>query len=265
MTLAEALHPAFIPVNGITVGIVAFCYGPWARRSSPGAAPNDFKAMRKALKSARAHADIVIAALHDGLEYSDVPPSRTRSRFRFLAENGADVVVGHHPHVLQGLEWIANVPIAYSLGDLLFHNSLPHVANRNFARMEMGLYAPAEMGRDPDKFDRGALLTVRISGSRKLVSWAPFRQGPDLRPRLCVGDTKAEDLQRLKDLSASLLNAKDFRHVLADSVTETARKANVAQLGIAAVMRLALKPRWRYIPRGLNWFLQRMKFGKAHR
>ena len=129
MNLDEALKPAFISVRGITVGLVAFCYGPPAGRSSPGVAPHDFKTMRKALKSARPHADVVIAVLHDGLEYSDVPPSDTRARFRFLAENGADLVVGHHPHVLQGLEWVGNVPVAYSLGDFLFHNSLPHVAH----------------------------------------------------------------------------------------------------------------------------------------
>jgi Bacterial capsule synthesis protein PGA_cap len=263
MNLDEALQPAFIPVRGITVGLVAFCYGPPAGRSSPGVAPHDFKTMRKALKSARAHADFVIAALHDGLEYSDVPPSDTRARFRFLAENGADLVVGHHPHVLQGLEWVGNVPVAYSLGDFLFHNSLPHVVHRNFARMEMGLYAPGEIERDPDKFSRGALLTVHVSGSRKSVSWHPFRQGADLRPRLCAGDTKVEDLQRLNDLSAALLNKKDFRHALADSVIRTGRRTNLARLGIREVMRLALRPKWRYIPRGLNWLFQRMKLLKA--
>ena len=100
----EALRPALIPVKDLTVGLVAFCYGPPAGRCTPGAAPFDPSLMLKALSEARANSDLVIAALHDGLEYSDVPPSCTRARFRFLAENGADIVVGHHPHALQGLE-----------------------------------------------------------------------------------------------------------------------------------------------------------------
>jgi hypothetical protein len=259
MNLAEALQPAFIPIRGLTIGLVAFCYGPPAGRSSPGVVPYDFKTMRKTLDSARAEADLVIAALHEGLEYSDVPPSDTRARFRFLAENGADVVVGHHPHVLQGLEWIGNVPVAYSLGNFLSHSSLSHVAERSFKRIAMGLYAPDEILRDPNKFVHGALLTVKFSGEAKSTSWYPFRQGPDLRPRLCTGDAKIEDLNRLAGLSAALSNRNDFRHALADLVARSKRKTALARLGIRGVMRLALRPKWRYVARGLDWLFQRMK------
>jgi poly-gamma-glutamate capsule biosynthesis protein CapA/YwtB (metallophosphatase superfamily) len=260
MNLAEAIRPAFIPVRGVTVGLVAFCYGPQpAGRSNPGVALHDLKTMRKALRSARAGADLVIAALHGGLEYSDVPPSETRARFRFLAENGADIVVGHHPHVLQGLEWIGNVPVAYSLGDFLFDNSLSHVAERNFARMDMGLYAPDEIQRDRNKFSRGALLTVNVSGNRKSVHWHPFLQGPDLRPRLCTGESKIEMLGRLGELSAALMNKDDLRHTLAESIMQTAHRAALHSLEIQEVIKLALRPRWRYVPRGLSWVLERIK------
>jgi hypothetical protein len=260
MNLAEALQPAFMSVRGITVGLVAFCYGPAATRSSPGVAPHDVGTIRKALNSARAGADFVIAALHDGLEYSDVPPSDTRARFRFLAENGADVVVGHHPHVLQGLEWIGNVCVAYSLGNFLFHSSLPHVAQRSFKRIAMGSYAPNEILRDPSKFVHGALLTVKFSGKAKSTYWHPFRQGSDLRPRLCRGDAKIEDLNRLAGLSAALSNKRDFRHALADSVVGKVRSANMKNIGVQELLRLAVKPKWRYIPRGLNWLAQRINF-----
>jgi poly-gamma-glutamate synthesis protein (capsule biosynthesis protein) len=201
MNLAEALQPAFIPVGDVTVGLVSFCYGPPAGKSSPGAAPCDFKSMQKGLQAARAGADVVIAALHDGLEYSDVPPARTRGRFHFLAENGADIVMGHHPHVLQGLEWWNGVPILYSLGDLLSDNSLPEVAKSNFSRMAMGLYAKAEIQRDAEKFSRGAVVTVSISETKKSVQWHPFRQTRDLRPQLSTNKTRVADLEKLEGLS----------------------------------------------------------------
>jgi poly-gamma-glutamate synthesis protein (capsule biosynthesis protein) len=258
MNLAEAVQPAFIPVSGGTVALVAFCYGPLADHSRPGGAPHDFKTMARALRTARNDADLIIAALHGGLEYSDVPPSETRARFRFLAENGADIVVGHHPHVLQGVEWIGKVPVAYSLGDFLFHNSLPHVAQRNFARIEMGLYAPGEIERDRDKFTRGALLTVNVSGTKKSIRWHPFIQDPNLRPTLCTGDAREEMLRRLDDLSAALLNKKDPRHGVADLVMQTARREGLKSLPIQEVINLALKPKWRYVPQGLKWLVQRM-------
>jgi len=253
MNLAEALQPAFIPVRGVTVGLVAFCYSPPAGRSTPGVAPCDPPFMRKALTAARANADLVIAALHDGLEYSDVPPMGTRSRFRFLAENGADIVVGHHPHVLQGLEWHGLTPIAYSLGDFLFHNSLPHVAARNFSRMAFGRLAPEEVRRDPHKFGRGAVLTVQLSNGKKSIQWHPFRQGANLRPQLSLDSRYSEDLHRLEDLSSALLNERDPRHALANEVMAKAQQESWDTLAMREIWRLMLKPKWRYIPRGLEW------------
>jgi len=207
---------------------------------------------------ARAGADLVVATLHDGLEYSDVPPSQTRKRLHFLAENGADIVVGHHPHVLEGLEWYNNVPIACSLGDLIATNSLPHIAQANFSRMAMGLYGPQEIRRDPGKFNRGALLTVHISEKKKSIEWHPFRQALNLRPELSSAETKAGDLQRLEKLSAALLDPQDPRHNLADSVYQTAWWSQRDTLGIQELLKLAAKPRWRYVPYGMKWLYRRM-------
>lgn len=259
MNLTEALKPAFIAVHGVTVGLVAFCYGPPAGHSSPGVAPCDPPVMREALRNARANADIVIAVLHDGLEYSDVPPAETRSRFRFLAENGADIVIGHHPHVLQGLEWHGSTPIAYSLGDFLFHNSLPHIAERNFSRMALGRLAPEAVRCDPHKFARGAVLTVQIRNEKKSIQWHPFRQGKNLRPKLSSESAYSEDLLRLEDLSAALLNEKDPRHSLANDVMARAHQETRENLEVNAMFRLMLKPKWRYIPYGIQWVRGKIK------
>lgn len=259
MNLSEALKPAFIPVRNLIVGLVSFCYGPPASRSSPGAAAYHCKLMSRALREARAGADLVIAALHDGLEYSDVPPSQTKKKFRFLAENGADIVIGHHPHVLQGIEWHRGVPIAYSLGNFLATDSLPHVTKSNFSRMAMGLYAPHEIQRDPGKFGRGALLTVHISEGKKSLEWHPFRQNSKLRPLFSSGETRLEDLQRLDDLSAALLDENDPRHSLVDSVVQAAWWQERDRIGIRQLFKLALTPKWRYLPSGLRWFYRRMK------
>ena len=162
--------------------------------------------------------------------------------------------------MLQGLEWIGNVPVAYSLGNFLFHSSLPHVAQRSFKRIAMGSYAPDEILRDPNKFVHGAVLAVKFSGKAKSTSWYPFRQGADLRPSLSRGDAKIEDLNRLAGLSAALSNKRDFRHALADSVVGKVRSANMKNIGIQELLRLALRPKWRYIPRGFHWLSQRINF-----
>lgn len=63
----------------------------------------------------------VIAWVHAGKEGAALPTQQTRADFRALAE-AADLVIGHHPHVLQGVELTARGAIVYSLGNFLFIN-----------------------------------------------------------------------------------------------------------------------------------------------
>jgi len=259
MNIREALEPSFITVRQQTIGLVAFCYGPEATESTPGVAPATKAYMRHGLKLARAKADVVVAILHDGLEYSDVPPARIREKFVYLAEHGADIVVGHHPHVLQGLEWVGKVPVAYSLGDFVFDNSLPDVTNRNLARMALGVVAPKEVRKDPQKFGRGAVLTVNISEKNKKVQWHPFRQSSDLRPQLSVGNDREEDLKRLEDLSQALLDPSDPRHALAEFAYNVAWAESRDTLSLRQILQMAARPKWRYVSEGFKWLGRRIK------
>jgi poly-gamma-glutamate synthesis protein (capsule biosynthesis protein) len=76
-----------------------------------------------AVTAARADHDLVIVLLHWGQEYTDGPDHGQRVAAARLVDGGADLVVGHHPHVLHGLERRAHGLIAYSLGNFLFANT----------------------------------------------------------------------------------------------------------------------------------------------
>ena len=60
---------------------------------------------------------LIIIIAHAGVEYIPVPPPYIKDIFKNFAEEGADLVVGHHPHVSQGFEIYKNTPIFYSLGN----------------------------------------------------------------------------------------------------------------------------------------------------
>ncbi|OGG65952.1 hypothetical protein A3I99_04530 [Candidatus Kaiserbacteria bacterium RIFCSPLOWO2_02_FULL_45_11b] len=64
--------------------------------------------------------DIQVAYVHWGEEYVDTPTLAQRNFAKLLAELGIDLVIGHHPHVVQGLEMIENTLIVYSLGNFIF-------------------------------------------------------------------------------------------------------------------------------------------------
>ena len=122
----------------------------------------------------------------------------------------------------------------------------------------MGRYAPEEVRLDPGKFSRGAVLTIEISGSKKSVRWHPFRQDPYLRPQLSRGDERVAALGRLKDLSSALVNRQDPRHELADSVLDTTWWNHRNKLSAKQLLKLALRPKWRYFPTALKWFYRRV-------
>lgn len=66
--------------------------------------------------------DLLIVALHWGAEYQAAPASWQIHAARAFIDAGADAVIGHHPHVLQGVEIYKGRPIAYSLGNFVFDN-----------------------------------------------------------------------------------------------------------------------------------------------
>lgn len=69
--------------------------------------------------------DLVVLLLHWGVEYARYPEAVQRAAARTLVDAGADVVIGHHPHVLQEIELYRGAVVAYSLGNFLFGNTAP--------------------------------------------------------------------------------------------------------------------------------------------
>lgn len=102
----------------------------------------------EALAEARATHDLVVVSIHWGEEYTDHPTYRQVQVARQLIDEGADVVFGHHAHVLQGVERHGEGVIAYSMGNFLFENAsaipkLTGVLKLDFARSPAGAERPA--------------------------------------------------------------------------------------------------------------------------
>lgn len=78
--------------------------------------------LKPLITAARASHGIVVVLLHWGEEWAQRPTESQQSVARLLIEHGAHLVIGHHPHVLQGIEYYRGGVIAYSLGNFLFEN-----------------------------------------------------------------------------------------------------------------------------------------------
>ena len=91
-----------------------------ARRGHGGANPWLGALSEAAVAELARQVDLVVVQLHMGFQFADAPGNGVESAARAAIDAGADLVVCHHPHVLQGLEWYQGHLIAYSLGNFLF-------------------------------------------------------------------------------------------------------------------------------------------------
>ena len=77
------------------------------------------------LELARQQANVVVVSIHWGREFLRIPESSQRTQARWLVEHGADLVVGHHPHVIQSPECVEGRPVFFSLGNHVFDEVYP--------------------------------------------------------------------------------------------------------------------------------------------
>jgi poly-gamma-glutamate capsule biosynthesis protein CapA/YwtB (metallophosphatase superfamily) len=122
LTLDRAVAPLRLTVKGARVTVVNFSEGEdlTASAGGPGVCGWEIERLVGTIRQAKKRGDFVLAIGHAGLEYVPYPPPYVVRAFRALADAGADVVAGHHPHVPQGFERRNGRFIAYSLGNFVF-------------------------------------------------------------------------------------------------------------------------------------------------
>ena len=157
--------PALIPLWKGTVAVLGFS------TAQAGPDPRDLEAVRRYVRHADAKARWVVVTMHMGAEGTSAQRTRDTTEV-FLGENrgnvvafartavdaGADLVVGHGPHVLRAMEWYHGAFIAYSLGNLL-------------------TYGPFNMD---EPLNRGAILcaTLAENGVEQVTLQSTVQQRP---------------------------------------------------------------------------------------
>jgi poly-gamma-glutamate synthesis protein (capsule biosynthesis protein) len=123
-TSLEAEQPTIIEKNGIKIGYLGFSdVGPnWmaASETIPGLLLANNPRFAEIIKNASAQVDHLVVSFHWGDEYQDIHNARQELLAHKAIDNGAKIIVGHHPHVAQDIEVYKNGYIIYSLGNLIF-------------------------------------------------------------------------------------------------------------------------------------------------
>ena len=174
--LCQASRPAIFTLNGVKVAVLGYAGAYW--NDSPDMPASDKIAWAESarvqadVRAAREQADVVIVLLHAGIEYAAKPSAGQVTVAHAAIDAGADLVVGHHPHVTQTVERYGNPRgkdgrdglIVYSLGNAVF--DIPRQAAM-----------------------RGDLLRVHVTrdGLQRAELW-PFWIEDAIRPRLLAGE-----------------------------------------------------------------------------
>jgi len=122
----EANQPVYIETKGIKFAFLAYndtyvvpaSYE--AANSHAGTAFMRTEKMAEAVKEAKQKTDFVIISMHAGIEYTDKPNDSQVNFAHAAIDAGADLVIGHHPHVVQTMEKYKGKYIFYSLGNFVF-------------------------------------------------------------------------------------------------------------------------------------------------
>lgn len=135
-------------------------------------------ALLVAIKAARTRADLVVVYLHWGKERAIMPLMYQRNLARQCIDAGADLVIGSHPHVLQGYEYYDGKLIAYSLGNFVFTdtNKASVILQTTFAGTKLTrvkvipcrirAYRPSVIAKAPDRRTALQALQARSFGVR---------------------------------------------------------------------------------------------------
>ncbi len=121
---AEARKPVVLRLKGQRIGFLGYYGGgeaPAAQDSQPGVAPRNLAVITEDIRALREDSvDYVVVMLHWGTEKAEFPDRGQQAFAHGIIDAGADAVIGHHPHVLQGIERYGKGVIVYSLGNFVF-------------------------------------------------------------------------------------------------------------------------------------------------
>ena len=109
---------------------------PYANGSNPGYSAYDSADAQKQIAENN-DSDCIIAYMHYGNEYSNSPNENQVKMSHELIDYGADIVIGSHPHVTEGIEMYKGKPIFYSLGNFIFDQSNEATHTAYFVKLDL--------------------------------------------------------------------------------------------------------------------------------
>ena len=201
MNIDEARKPVILDEAG-GIGMFGVGYQRACRKADvdkPGCYSwSDLDAIQNTINEIKSKCRWCIVVAHAGEEFTPLPSPYTRERYHKYLEMGADIVIGHHPHVPMNYETVGDKIIFYSLGNFIFDTDY----QRSQFNTELGLIVKLTFTETEFSYEPMGLRIVR--GEERVVK--------DELPRIFV-DVDEEEYNLLAPLSAKMLIAATKRQM----------------------------------------------------
>lgn len=152
-TKAESVLPTIFEVRGLRIAFLAFSLYSmnWVtfKESDPAIAFYDSIKVKDIIGKLKNKVDVIIVSLHWGLEYYKYPTSKQVRIAHWLIDEGANLILGHHPHVVQKIEEYRGGVIVYSLGNFVFDQHKPETKKSMIFKAKLTQKGVAEFSSLP--------------------------------------------------------------------------------------------------------------------
>ncbi len=152
----KARKPVYIRKHGMKIGFIGYSAFPhegyFYSEKKPDVAILNPLTINNEIEKAKLNCDFLFVSLHWGKEFDYYPGQDQKQLAHMAVESGADAVIGHHPHVLQEIEYYKNKVILYSLGNFIFDSQIPFGTNETIiANIKITKDKPPEFEPAPVK------------------------------------------------------------------------------------------------------------------
>lgn len=179
-SLRGSSRPAIIKRKGVRIGFLGYSNFYHGGKSLACVPLDDPLAIKKDIGRLKPLVDMVVVSLHWGYEYVFYPSPRQQRLARNIIDWGADIIIGHHSHVVQGIEKYSRGLIFYSLGNFQFAVE----QDKNFSGTDLGL-----------------VVKIIIKEGKIDYALTPVKIDSDLKTSLLAGGEKKHFLSFIKKIS----------------------------------------------------------------
>lgn len=196
--LSSAQAPLIVEVNSKKIGILNVTDATHYRATQDcaGVAPLSKRQLAKSIRILRESVDLIVVSIHADLEFTNLPAPWKVNLSRYLVRQGADLIIHHHPHTLQGIEEYQGAIIAYSLGNFIFP-----------------IHRSRYMDNRPGMVDQAIYLIINAQfhdNAKVQLSYEviPTKINPDMSLSIVEGEEKAMMLSTIEQYSWNVRQQK---------------------------------------------------------